>query len=384
MAVGVRRPRVPRLTGLWRNRDFLKLWTGQTVSKFGSGITGNALPLTAVLVLGASPSQMGLLVAARAAPVAVVGLFAGVWVDRLRRRPVMIWADLGRAALLASIPAAAVFGHLRIEHLFLVAALAGVLTVFFDVAYQSCVPDLVNREHILEANSKLATADALAEITTPGLTGVLVQVISAPMALLVDALSFVWSALFVGTISAAERPPAASASQHRVGSEITQGLQAVTGNPLLRSLAGYAATRSFFGNFIGPLYTLYALRELDLGPVLLGITIGVGGVSNLLGTVLVGPVTRRLGIGRTIVGAVVIGGIATLLIPLASGPVAVAFALLVAAQAFDVIYPLYDVNALSVRQSVTPDALLGRVNASMQVLEGGFAPLGALAGGLLG
>src|SRR5829696_197390 len=147
-----------------RDRDFLKLWTGQTVSKFGSGIGGAAIDLTAVLTLGASPAQMGLLGGVRTAPVIVLGLVAGAWADRVRRRPLMIWADLGRAALLALIPLAAALGWLRLELLFVVAPLVGVLTVFFDVAYQSFVPVLVSRERITRANSRLATSDALAEI----------------------------------------------------------------------------------------------------------------------------------------------------------------------------------------------------------------------------
>jgi MFS family permease len=373
-----------RRGGLWRRPDFLKLWTGQAISSFGSGITGSALSLTAVLVLGAGAAQMGLLVAVASTPVLVVGPFAGVWVDRLCRRPVMIWTDLGRAALIASIPAAALLGQLRIEHLFVVAALSAALTVVFDVAYQSFVPDLVGRERILEANSKLATTEALAEVTTPGVAGVLVQAITAPLALLVDALSFLCSALPIALIRTPERPPAPAAERHDVRRQIAAGLRTVLGDPLLRSLAGYAAARSFFGNFIGALYTLYALRDLGLGPVLLGITVGIGGASNLVGAVLVGPVTRRWGVGPTLVGAALVGGVATVLIPLARGPVAVAFGVLAASQAFDAIYPLYDVNALSLRQAVTPDALLGRVNASVRVLEGGLAPLGALVGGLLG
>ncbi|MBI3970305.1 MAG: MFS transporter [Chloroflexi bacterium] len=373
-----------RLGGLWRHPDFLKLWTGQTISKFGSGITGSALPLTAVLVLGAGSVEMGLLMAASAAPVVLLGLFAGVWVDRRRRRPVMVWADVGRALLLASIPVTAVLGQLRLEHLFVVAAAVGVLTVFFDVAYQSYVPDLVKRERVLEANSRLATSDALAEITTPGLAGMLVVLITAPMALLLDALSFVLSALSIGLIRTPERAAAPAIGRPHLGREIGEGLRIVASNPLLRSFAGHAATRTFFGSFIGALYALYALRELGLGPVLLGIAIGVGGASNLVGTLVVGPVTRRFGVGATMLGAAAVGSLTVFLIPLASGPVAVAFALLVAGQAFDAIHPLYDVNALSVRQSVTPDSLLGRVNASMQVLEGGIAPLGAIAGGVLG
>ncbi len=365
-------------------RDFTRLWLGQAISKFGSGITGSALPLAALIVLGASPTQMGLLGAVGTAPVLVVGLFGGVWVDRVRRRQLMIWADLGRAALLASIPAAWLLGGLGFEQLLLVAALTGVLTVLFDVAYQSVVPELVGREHIVAANTRLATVDAMAEITTPGLAGLLVQAISAPFAILLDALSFVASAISIGLIRARERipePPDAASSIRR---EITEGLALVFRSPLLRSLAAFAATRAFFGSFIGTLYALYALREVGLDPVMLVITIGIGGASNLIGAALVSRVTRRFGIGPTMLGAAAVGSLTVFLIPLASTPVLFGFAVLCLGQATDAHHPLYDVNALSIRQIVTPDHQLGRVNASMQVLEGALLPFGALVGGLLG
>jgi MFS family permease len=379
--------------GLWRHPDFLKLWVGQTISRFGSGLTGSALPLAALLVLGASPTQMGLLSAASIAPLLLLGLPAGAWVDRLRRRPVLIWADLGRALLLASIPAAALSGRLGMGQLFAVAAGVGALTVCFDVAYHAFVPDLVGRHRVLEANSKLATSDALAEVTTPGLAGALVAAISAPVTVLLDAVSFLVSALSVALIGAPERAPAPAGAQRPLRREIAAGLAAVARSPYLRAMAGYAALQAFFGNFIGALYSLYVLRELGMGPVLLGVTIGVGGASNLLGTFLVGPVTRRFGPGPTMTAAVVAGGLTVFLIPLAgvvagtapaADAVLVAFAVMAAAQGSDLIYPLYEINALTVRQSATPDALLGRVNASMRVLEGGAAPIGALVGGVLG
>ena len=203
-----------RSLSLWRQPDFLKLWAGQTISTFGSGVTASALPLTAVLVLGANASEMGWLLAVESAPVLLVGMFAGVWVDRFRRRPLLIGADLGRALLLACIPVLAGLGGLRIEHLFLVAAAVGVLRVLFDVAYRSFVPDLVGREGVLEANSRLATVEAVAEITTPGMTGALVQVIAPSTAILLDAASFVGSALCIAGIGQRESArPAAKASQ---------------------------------------------------------------------------------------------------------------------------------------------------------------------------
>ena len=365
-------------------RDFTKLWLGQAISKFGSGITGSALPLAALLTLGASPAQMGLLAAVGALPVVLVGLFAGVWVDRVRRRPLMVWADLGRAALLASIPAAALMGVLRFEQLMFVAALVGVLTVLFDVAYQSFVPELVGRRQIVAANTRLATVDALAEITTPGLAGVLVAAITAPMAILLDALSFVASAVAVALVRAKEIPKAVPTVAPDVRREILEGLRLVASSPFLRPIAAFNASRTFFGSFIGTLYALFALRDLGLDPVLLGITIGIGGVSNLIGSASVARVTRRFGVGPTMLAAVAVGSVTVFLIPLAGGPVLAAFAVLCVSQAFDAIHPLYDVNALSVRQIATPDRMLGRVNASMRVLEGGLAPVGAVAGGLLG
>jgi MFS family permease len=342
--------------GLRKQPEFRKLWVGQTISQFGSGIIGSALPLTAVLVLGASATQMGLLVAAEAAPFALFGLFAGVWVDRLRRRPLMIWADLGRALLLVSIPLAFLLGRLQIAQLFLVAALMGVLTVLFDVAYQSFLP---------------------------GLAGVLVQVWSAPLTLWLDALSFLCSAGSVAFIQTEERPVTRSAGKS-VLRDLREGLCFVAGSPLLRAFAAFATTRSFFGNWIGALYALYGLRELGLGPVLLGMTMGIGGVSNLLGTFLVGPMTQRLGVARSILTVLTIGSVTTFLLPLAHGPALVGFGLLALCQALDAGQPIYAVNALSIRQSLTPPHLLGRVNAAYHVLERGVGPLGAVVGGILG
>lgn len=362
--------------------DFLKLWSGQTISQFGSGITGSALPLTAVLALGASPFQMGLLVAAEALPFALFGLFAGVWVDRLRRRPLMIGADVGRAVLLASIPVAALLGRLQIGQLFLVAALTGILTVLFDVAYQSFLPGLVTGERLLSANSRLAASAAAAEVVTPGLAGLLVQLVSAPLTLLIDAVSFLCSAGSIALIRR-EAAPVRSPVRGTVVRDIAEGLTTVVRHPLLRAFAGHAVTRSFFGNWIGALYALYVLHDLALGPVLLGVTIGIGGLSNLLGTFLVGPLTRRFGIGAIVVATVLIGSPTVFLVPLAHGPWLLGFGMLALCQAFDAGQPIYEVNALSLRQSITPPRLLGRVNAAMQVLEGGVGPLGAIVAGLL-
>jgi len=379
-------PLEPTVTprSLWRNWEFTKLWAGQTISTLGSGVTASALPLTAVLMLDANAGDMGWLLAAESAPVLLVGMFAGVWVDRFRRRPLLIGADLGRAALLACIPILAVLGGLRIEYLFALAAAGGTLTVVFDVAYRSFVPDLVGPESVLEANGRLASVEAVAEITTPGLTGALIQVISPASTLLLDAASFVGSAACIGSIRQPERVRPVAAPRQNVWSDIGAGLAAVASSPTLRALATWEALRNFFGLFIGALYVLFGLRELGLSPLAVGITVGVGGASNLIGTLVLPYVTRRFGTRPTMVGAVLVSCLSPIFIALAPGEPVWGFTVLVGAQALDAVYPLYDVNALTLRQVITPEPLLGRVNATMHVIARGVIPFGALAGGMLG
>jgi hypothetical protein len=225
------------LTGLWRNSDFVKLWLGQTVSNFGSGITGIALPLTAVLVLAATPAQMGILGAVDGVSVLLIGLLAGVWVDRVRRRPLMIATDLGRAFVLSTIPLAALLGVLGLGQLYIVAALAGMLTVIFNVASPAFLPSLIAQESLIEGNSKLGMSDSLAEIGGPAVAGPLVQLISAPFAILFDALSFLFSACCLGLIHTREPPPPAQEQHKSLWDDLLEGLHLVLKNPLLRALA---------------------------------------------------------------------------------------------------------------------------------------------------
>jgi Na+/melibiose symporter-like transporter len=381
------RPRLPgvaRFGGLWRYKDFVRLWAGQTISQLGSTVTREALPYTAILALGASPLQMGLLGAAGAAPLLVLGLFAGVWVDRLRRRPIMIAADLLRALLLLSIPVAFLLGVLRIEQLYLVAALAGVLTVFFNVAYHSFLPALVEREHLVEGNSKLGVSESLAEIGGPPLGGALVQVISGPLTLLLDALSFVVSALTLLRIRTPEPRPAPHADRPHVLRDLTTGLRAIWASPLLRAFAGSAAVRNFFGWFFGAIYGLYAIRVLGLSTATLGLVVACGGIGGLAGAALVGPLTRRWGIGLTIVGALIVDAGAAGLTWLAGGVLPLAVPLLIASQLIgDGAITVALIAERSLRQTITPDQVLGRVNASMNVLGEGIGTLGLLAGGVL-
>jgi MFS family permease len=369
---------------LFRDPDFLKLWVGQTISVLGSHITGGGLPLLAVITLGATTFQMGLLQAIGSAPVLLFSLVAGVWVDRLRRKPMMIAADLGRALLLFTIPLAAVLGHLGIGQIYIVLALTGILNVLFNTAYRAYLPELVDQKNIVEGNSRLALSDSAAEIVGPGLTGLLVQTITAPIAILFDALSFLASVFSLGLIRKPEAPPAAVEERQPMLQEARDGIRAVLHSPILRALAAVGATGSFFGNFIGVLYALYAIRILHLSPTAIGVTIGLGGASSLLGALLATRAVNRFGLGRTLIGALLIAIIFDLMIPLAASFRDLGLVLLFASQAGDIFGTTYFINSLSLRQSVTPGRMLGRVNASMELLEAGIGPLGALVGGLLG
>ncbi|MGB8343905.1 MAG: MFS transporter, partial [Ktedonobacteraceae bacterium] len=273
-----------RTRGLWHNPDFVKLWVGQTVSNFGSGITGIALPLTAVLVLSASPAQMGILGALDGLAVVVFGLLAGVWVDRVRRRPLLIASDLGRALLLGSIPLAALTGMLSLTQLYGVAALVGILTVFFNVADESYLPTLIPQEQLVEANSKLAMSDSLAEMSGPALAGPLVQLLSAPLAIVFDALSFLVSALGVGLIRTSEPQPKPPVQQQSAWRESIEGLRTLWRDSRLRALAISGGLFNFFGNFIGTLYILYIVRQLHMSALIVGFLVAAGGVSALVGT----------------------------------------------------------------------------------------------------
>jgi len=377
-----------RKGGLWRHRDFRKLWAGETVSLFGSEVTELALPLVAVLALDAGAGQMGLLAAARFAPFLLVTLPAGVWVDRRRRRPVLIGANLGRCLLVALVPLLAGLGLLRIQHLYGIAFAVGVLTVLFDVAYQSYLPSLVDRGQLVEGNSKLQASASVARVGGPGLGGLLVQLAGAPRALLLDAASFAVSAATLLAIRQPEpAPPGPAAGAPRAGlrREIGEGLAVTYRNPVLRSMAGLAATYNLFAQVIEALLVLYATTELGMAAGLIGLVVAAGSVGALAGAALTGRLQGRLGVGPALILAVVVECASLLLVPLAGGPTALAAAVLGLAfvgNGFGL--GLSNVLAVSLRQAVTPDRLLGRMNASYRFLTYGAVPIGALLGGALG
>jgi MFS family permease len=371
-----------RLTGLWRHSDFMKLWAGQTISLFGSHIGGGALRYTAILILGATPLQLSLLSAAQMLPMLLLGLLAGVWVDRLRRRPILIAADLGRGLLLLSVPLAYLLGVLRIEQLYLVAALAGALAIVFEVAYGAFLPSVVGRERLVEGNSKLGASDSVAEIAGPPAGGALVQLISAPLAIIFDAISFLASALTIGLIGAPEPAPVARRSQPSLRHDLAEGLRTVLQNPLLRALLGVGVTLNLFGNIIGTLYDLYLIRDLGMSPAIVGLTVGVGGVSALVGAFAAGPAVARFGVGPTLGGALALHITTAALLPLAHGPWALP--MIMAGQAGDILFAIYFINETSLRQAITPQRLLGRVHATFRFVTTGAGLLGALLGGVLG
>lgn len=377
-------------TGLWRHPDFLKLWGGQTVSLFGTLVSGFALSLTAILVLGASAAEVAWLHAARYAPGLVVGLFAGVVVDRLPRRPLLIAADVGRALLVGSIPVAALMGRLTLTQLSIVALLTSVLTVFFDVAYGAYLPSLVTQAHLAEGYSKLRASAAVAEAGGFGASGFLIAAFTAPGALLVDAVSFLVSALSLGSIRAREtrRVPAEGEPPAHLWRDIREGLAFVRRTPVVRAVAGSGATMALFGNIVGVVILLDWTERLALSPVAIGLVGGVGGLSAFVGAAVTPRLVRRWGVGRLLVRALAVSRAAAFLVVLADGPVWLAVTLLAVAQLFDGADVAHEIAAATLRQTATPDTLLGRVDASLRVLEwgatlGGIA-LGGVLGGLIG
>jgi MFS family permease len=376
--------RLRRPGGLWRHRDFRNLWAAETVSQLGSQISQIGLPLVAIIVLDASAFQVALLGVIDFAPFILISLPAGVWVDRLRRKPILVSADLGRALLLASIPVAYWIDALTIWQLYVVGFAVGVLTVFFDVSYQSYLPSLVSREQLIEGNSKLEISRSGAQLSGPGLGGGLVEVLSAPIAVLVDAFSFLASAIFLFRIRK-EEAAAPTRAERRAGPgmkvEVMEGLRWVLGNRYLRWIAASTATFNFFGNIIFAVYLVFAVRELGLGAGVIGLIFAVSNIGYLLGALAANRLSRRFGVGPTIIiGAAGSSSLLLLAVAPASNPIP----FLIAAQAISGMgVPIYNITQVSFRQAITPERLQGRMNSVMRFVVWGVMPLGALIGGAL-
>ena len=374
-----------RHAGLWQHPGFFKLWSALTVSRFGSETSTLALPLLAALTLGASPAQMGLLSAAGTAPFLLIGLLVGVWVDRVRHGPLLVASDLARAALLVAVPLSWAAGWLSMGLLYAVALGVGALTVVFEVASMSLLPALVGRERLVEGNGKLEASRSLAQIGGPGIAGGLVGLLGAPVAVLVDAASYLVSAAFLVRLRVPEiiaKPPN---EPRRASREIREGLRTVFSSPLLRPLVLCSATNSFSGFVFLSVYLLYLTEDLGLGPTAVGLVFALGGVGALLGALVAGPAARRFGGGRTMVSSMVLCGLSGTTIPLAVAVPAVALPMVLAAEFAQWMFlVVYKTGEVSMRQEVTPDRLLGRVNATERFVAYGAIPLGALLGGFLG
>lgn len=369
--------------GLWRQSDFLKLWSAETVSQFGTQISQLALPLAAIDVLHASAFEVATLTTVEFLPFLLVSLPAGVWVDRLPRRPILIAGDLARAGLLASIPIAYFFDALTIWQLYGVGFLVGIATVFFDVAYQSYLPSLVERRQIIDGNAKLEISRSAAQLGGPGVAGLLIGWLKAPAAILFDAVSFLGSALFIFSIRKAEISQADRAPRRKMRTELREGLSYVLGHPYLKNIAACTALFNFFGLMGFAILLVFARRELDLSPQAIGLAFTLSNIGPLLAALSASKIFARIGVGRTIIVSSILGGPMFLVIPFAPHGHA-ALALLVPTMVVGgYMGVVYNIAQVSLRQAITPERIQGRMNSVMRFIVWGAIPLGSFAGGVL-
>ncbi|GAA0243715.1 MFS transporter [Saccharothrix mutabilis subsp. mutabilis] len=367
---------------LWSHRDFRLLWAGDTISYFGASVGRVVLPLLAAGTLAATPFQMGLLTAANTAAFLLIGLPAGVWVDRMRRRPIMLTADFVRFGLLLSVPLAWWLGALTLVHLIVVALLVGAATVMFDIAYQSYLPVLVGRDQLVEGNAKLTASQSVAEVSGPAVAGGVAQAVGAANGVLATGVGYLCSALFLMRIRTHEPEPVRSAKPDLVA-EIGEGLRFVFGNRSLRAIVGTTGTANFFGGMGTAVIVLFLARTLNLSDGVIGLVLTSAGLGGVLGALTANRWNKRFGQLRVIWLVMLVTQPFGLLIPLGAadwrlvfvfvGDLAVAYGAIV-----------YNIAQVSYRQSICPDHLLGRMNASIRFVVWGSMPLGGLVGGVLG
>ncbi len=363
--------------GLWRHPGFLRLWAAQIVSAFGSRITRTALPAVAILTLGASDGAVALLGALALVPSVVVGLLASTFIDRVRRRPLMIACDLLGALAVISIPLAAWAGVLSMAQVFAVALLANGASALFALADQTLLPDLVGRDHLEEGNAKLSATDSVAEIAGPSVAGGLIQAVTAPFAIVVHTAALIWSVFMLSQVRVTETP-------HREDADAgpgaaLRGLRAVARSPILRALFAAEAVLMFGFGFLAALYMLFALRVLDLEIGAAGLIISVGGIGALAGALVGPPLARRFGVGPSVTVLFALAAAASLLVPLATGDDLFSIGCLVAAQLVgDAAAVAYFIQSTTLRQMVAAPSVLGRVNAALLVMHGLVLLAGAL------
>lgn len=373
--------------GLLNRVDYRRLWVGETISQFGSQVSLLAIPFIATVLLRATPLEVAMLGAVAFLPFVLFTLPAGAWLDQMRRRPILVAGDLVRFVALGSIPAAWAVDALTIWQLYAVAFIAGVATVFFDVAYQSYLPVLVERHELVEGNAKLQASEASAQVVGPGLGGGLVSAVGAPFAIIADALSFLASAWFVSRIRGREPHPeeerlAAGRPREPLRRQIAEGLGFVLRNSHLRSIAACTSSSNLSSNIVYAILPVYLYRELGLSAASVGAIFGIGALGALLGALVANWIAGRVGLGATIVGSAALGGPATLLLAMAPHDAPVAWIVAsVALVGFSSV--VYNINQVSFRQAITPTSIQARMNATMRFIVWGTIPIGAVLGGVI-
>ncbi len=366
------------------NSDFLKCWFGQGISYLGTQISLIAVPIIAAVTLDASPLALGVLYACGQLPALLFGLVAGAWLDRRKRRPVMVGTDLARSVLTLVVPIAAWFGWLSLPLLCLVLFGLGTLTIFFDIAHLSYVPSLVDRSQLVAANSRLEATASGAQVVGPAVGGALIGLLTGPGALLIDAGSFVASAAALRSIRKPEAEPARIDQGEPMRKRVAGGVRFVSSSPVLRALAACSAVTNLFGYAFLAVYVAFMVRELGLSDFQIGLVFATGGVGALIGSIVAGKCADRWGTGRTLIAGQLGFGLTGLLVPLAVLVPRVALPLVVAAEFLQWLTLLvYAVNAVSLRQRVTSDEMQGRLHATFAVLTRGFQPFGSILGGVV-
>jgi MFS family permease len=370
---------------IWRSGAFVRLWSASTISYFGSFITRTALPFAAILVLGAGPLEISALRSVEMVGWLVFGLFAGAWVDRLRRRPIMIVADLGRAVLLGSIPVAALADVLGLPQLLVVAFLAAILSTFFDTASVAYLPTVIERSRLIVANSALTASASVAEFTGFGASGFLIQILTAPIAIAFDAASFVASALLLATIHREEPPRPAMIDREPILDEVRAGWRVVKSSPILRALAAAHSANHVLWGVFSTTYLLFATRELGLGPGAIGLITALGGAGSFVGAAVAGRLATRLGLGRSMLLGLLGLSLGSALMPLApSGAILVGAIFLIGQQVIgDSSGTVYGILETSLTQSIVDGRVLGRVNATVELFTTLLALVGSIGGGIL-
>jgi MFS family permease len=377
--------RISRPTGgLWAHRDFMKLWTGQSISEFGSQISQLAIPLLALLELHATTFEFALLGVLGFMPFILFALPAGVWVDRLRRRPILIVGDASRAVLLALIPILWALDVLKIWQLFVITFVIGIFTVFFDVAYQSYLPALIERDDLVDGNSKIQLTVSVAQVAGPSTAGLLIGAVTAPYAILFDAVSFVFSSAFMISMRHRENLPARPTGGHpKMWPQVKEGLRWVVGHRWLRAIAACTATSNFFFSMFFAVLLVYVVRTLHFSAAEIGVMFAVGSCGSIVGALTANRIQKRVGVGPAIVFGSICFCATGLIYVLA--PQSVALPIFMLAQAIGGFGGVsYNITQVSLRQAITPERLQGRMNAAMRWIVWGTIPLGGLLGGAVG